>query len=140
MPFTVPIYPLDAARARRLDPLPSHVAADKSASTRGRVAEAVLFLVETYGARNGQELNDLYRKNQAGQGWPIVAFDSPRKRAGELAADDDLIITNPDDPRGTPAVYAVAEADLDDFLIEPAGGIGSEDWALESRGYYGEAS
>lgn len=137
MPFTQPILPFgDTARARRSDPLPSHVAADKSAATRGRVAVAVLHLVETYGARTGQELNDLYRANRADMGWPVVAFDSPRKRAGELAAAGDLVVTNPDDPRGTPAVYDVP-VDMSNFLQEPAG---SEDWLLEYRGYYGEAS
>lgn len=100
------IFPSDTARARRTDPLPSHVAADKSAETRGHVHEAVLALISEYGNLNGQQLNELYREVRIFRGWPVVAHESPRKRAAELVGTR-LVIVNEDDPRGTPRIYAI---------------------------------
>lgn len=102
------IWPDDTARARRSDPLPSHVAADKSASSRRIVRDAVLVLLRQEGQLDGSDLNALYAASRGWRGWPVVHFDSPRKRAGELAREGVLEVVNPDDPRGTPAVYRVA--------------------------------
>lgn len=96
----------DTARARRTDPLSSHVAADKSAATRGQVHEAVVALITDFGPMNGQQLNEQYRELRIFRGWPVVAFESPRKRAAELIGTR-LHVVNPLDPRGTPAIYAI---------------------------------
>ena len=106
---TTMIHPFDTARARLSDPLPSHIAADISQRTKKHVADAVLLIVMQEGELSGQEINDLYELRAARSGWPPVHIDSPRKRAGELAADGLLTITNPDDPRGTPAIYTISK-------------------------------
>lgn len=108
---TVPmIFPDDTARARRNDPLSSSVAADLSAKTRGRVHAAVLWMLDRYGPLTGNELNDHYRWLQYGMGWPLVAYDSPRKRAGELVGGG-VVIVNVEAlaKRGTPAVYGLPQ-------------------------------
>lgn len=107
---TQTIGPDDTARARRSDPLPSHVAADKSATSRRAVRDAVLFLLWLKGDRTGQELNDLYAGRAVQHGWPIVHFDSPRKRVAELVREGLVTVVNPDDPRGTPAVYRLVQS------------------------------
>lgn len=108
---TVPmIFPDDTARARRNDPLSSSVAADLSAKTRGRVHAAVLWMLDRYGPLTGNELNDHYRWRQRGMGWPVVAYDSPRKRAGELVGRG-VVVVNVEAlaKRGTPAVYGLPQ-------------------------------
>ena len=97
----------DTPRARRTDPLSSHVAADRSTTTRGRVHEAVIVLIRRFGPMNGHELNSHYQGLRVLFGWPVVAADSPRKRAAELVGSR-LVVVNPDDPRGTPHIYALA--------------------------------
>lgn len=98
------ILPDDTARARRSDPLSSHVAADRSAETRTAVERAVVWMLTGHDL-NGTELNDSYRELAVDRGWPMVHFDSPRKRAGELERRGVLRVLNEDDPRGTPAIY-----------------------------------
>ena len=95
----------DTARARRSDPLPSHVAADVSASTKQLVSERVFAIVATHGPLNGNEINDLYMLTASRNDWDNVHFDTPRKRAGDLAADGFLVITNEGCKRGTPHIY-----------------------------------
>lgn len=102
------ILPDDTARTRRTDPLSSHKAGDRSQTSRSRVRAAVLTLIGSYGPQTGNDLNDLYRQYRPHHGWPTVSYDSPRKRAGELARDRELVVTNADDPRGTPHLYALA--------------------------------
>lgn len=104
-----PIVFDDTARTRRTDPLSSHVGADKSQRTIEQVKAAVVALVRQEGELSGAELNDLYSLRAARNGWDDCAWDSPRKRAGELAKEGVLIVTNPDDPRGTPHIYRVKE-------------------------------
>jgi len=102
----------DTARTRRTDPLPSHVAGDTSQKTKQRVSDAVLVLLRQEEELDGQELNDMYELRAARSGWPKVHIDSPRKRAGDLVREGHLIVTNPDDPRGTPHRYRIrTEAD-----------------------------
>ena len=109
MPFTVPmVWPLSPA-VRTTDPLSSHRAADTASRTRTRVADAVLWLLDRYGPLTGQQINEKYRVRRIDQHWPRVAWDSPRKRSGEMAADGLLVILNPDDPRGTPHIYTLPE-------------------------------
>lgn len=109
MPFTVPMVLPGSASTRRTDPLPSHRAADTAARTRTRVADAVLWLLDRYGPLTGQQLNEKYRVRRVDQHWPRAAWDSPRKRSGEMAADGLLHITNQGDPRGTPHIYTLPE-------------------------------
>lgn len=101
----------DTARARRTDPNSSHVAADRSAQTRGQVHEAVVALIREHGPLNGRDLNVAYAEERFFAGWPMVAFDSPRKRAAELVGER-LTIMNPEaiEHRGTPAIYGIAHA------------------------------
>lgn len=99
----------DTARARLGDPLSSHVAADRSQRTVAEVKAAVIALIRQEGELSGAELNDLYSLRAARNGWNECAWDSPRKRAGELAKDGALAVTNPDDPRGTPHIYTLPE-------------------------------
>jgi hypothetical protein len=98
----------DSARTRRSDPLPSHVAGDKSQETVKRVADAVMTIVRREGAVGGTELNRLYRIAAEKGRYPLVHWDSPRKRAGELVKDGFLVITNEGDPRGVEHEYALA--------------------------------
>lgn len=94
-------------RARRTDPLSSHVAADVSGETRRIVADAVIWLLMSRGPQTGAELNHGYTTSRLIHGWPAAAFDSPRKRAGELAREGFIVVLNPDDPRGRAHVYAL---------------------------------
>lgn len=94
----------DTVRARRSDPPSSHVAADRSAQTRSAVEGAVIWMLRHLDL-TGAELNEDYRLLAADMGWPVVHFDSPRKRAGELVRKGVLRVLNEDDPRGTPAIY-----------------------------------
>jgi len=48
---------------------------------------AVLTLVLQEAELPGSEINDLYRARRDRHGWGTVAYDTPRKRAGELAED-----------------------------------------------------
>lgn len=97
----------DGPRARRSDPLQSHVAADKSQETITAVKAAVLLLVRQKGALDGAELNELYAARRDRNGWPMVHWDSPRKRAGDLHRDGQLKVLNADAPRGTAAEYTL---------------------------------
>lgn len=98
-------------RARRTDPTSSHVAADKSGSNLRAVADAVLWLIDHYGPMNGVDLNDRYMSMRRTLQWPVVAYESPRKRAGELVHDGLLVVLNPDDVRGVPHVYDLARVE-----------------------------
>jgi len=100
--FVPPILSLlgeDTPRAKRKGSRSSHAGADRSAGTRQRVLDAVYQIVKDCGPLNGNEINAVYLRRAGGEGWPAVHFDTPRKRAGELAADNILVITNPDDFR-----------------------------------------
>lgn len=77
----------DSARTRLTDPVTSHKAADQSAHGLSELRLHVLELVRQEGQAIGSELNDLYSLRAARNDWPRAAWDSPRKRAGELAAD-----------------------------------------------------
>lgn len=84
---TATILPDDTARARRSDPVYSHAAADRSQVNLQQTKRNVLWLVRNLGPITGQDLNAAYREAAAELGWPLVAFESPRKRSGELLAD-----------------------------------------------------
>lgn len=77
----------DVPRVRESDPLTSHRAGDVSQASLTKTKARVLTLVSIHQPVTGTELNDLYRLTAARLNWPSVAWDSPRKRAGEMAAD-----------------------------------------------------
>lgn len=54
----------------------------------------------------GTDINDLYSSLSLG---PRIHFDSPRKRAGELAADGLLAVVNPDAKRKTERIFTITE-------------------------------
>jgi len=81
----------DTARTRRADPPASHRAGDRSQRTIKRSSTAVLRLIFQEGELAGSDINRLYGLRCERNGWPFVAGDSPRKRAGELCADGFLV-------------------------------------------------
>ena len=85
--ITPAILPDDTPRARRTDPPTSQKAADKSQPTLHQVKLAVLQIVAELGNLTGTEINQAYQDQFVRRGWKRVSYDSPRKRAGELAAD-----------------------------------------------------
>lgn len=106
--FPPQILPDDSPRVRRADPITSHLAADRSQHSIPAVKDAVLSLLHEEGALPGSELNRLYQLRAERRGWPLpLHFDSPRKRAGELAVDGLVQILNGDAPRGTEREYAL---------------------------------
>jgi hypothetical protein len=74
----------DTARTRLTDRLTSHLAGNKSQVNMTAIEQAVLRLVAEHGNLVGTELNVHYSDNWLYRGWPRKAWDSPRKRAGEL--------------------------------------------------------
>ncbi|MDM4761921.1 hypothetical protein QT381_02740 [Galbitalea sp. SE-J8] len=101
----------DQARTRKSDPLTSHLAGDRSQSTVHDVRAAVLVILALdIPEATGSQLNELYREMRADRGWPEVHFDSPRKRAGELADDGYLDVLNEDAKRGHEHVYRLKES------------------------------
>lgn len=77
----------DAPRTRKSDPVASHQAGDVSQRTLQQTKARVLQVVHANPGITGTEVNDLYRLMGARKEWERVAYDTPRKRAGELAAD-----------------------------------------------------
>lgn len=77
----------DSARTRKGDPITSHVAGDNSQRNLHESKRRVLELVELHAPITGRELNDLYSLAASRLNWKRIHFDSPRRRAGELAKD-----------------------------------------------------
>ncbi|WP_193510443.1 hypothetical protein [Cryobacterium sp. BB736] len=75
----------DTARTRETDPVTSHIAADLSALTLNESRRNVLELIKTHGASTGSEVNHNYHDRIVAGDWPPIHWDSPRRRAGELA-------------------------------------------------------
>lgn len=100
-------FGVDTARAPRGGTIYEHLAADRSQDSLPLVKKAVLEIVQAHGKLVGSQINAYYRDLFQTNGWPPVHPDSPRKRAGELAAAGALAITNLDRPRGTEAEYAI---------------------------------
>lgn len=102
----------DSPRARRSDKATSHIAADASASTMKDTKRHVLELINMYGPMVGSEINRRYAGAAPTLGWRRVAWDTPRKRAGELADDGflDGSETRPADGNNLPeSVYRLTE-------------------------------
>ncbi len=97
----------DSPRTRKTDPATSHAAADRSQFTRQDSRLAVLRIVATAGPLAGSEINDLYHLATARNIAPQVAWDSPRKRAGELLDDGYLIVSGERPTRGNHSVERV---------------------------------
>ena len=79
------IFPDDSPRVRLSDPITSHMAADSSVKTLSTVRLNVLRLVRERGPLVGSELNAGYAESASLGRFERVGWDSPRKRAGELA-------------------------------------------------------
>ena len=77
----------DKARTRRSDPTTSHIAADISQANLAESKQRVLQIVKNHWPVTGVEVNELYATASRRHGWRRLAFDSPRKRLGELAED-----------------------------------------------------
>ena len=76
----------DWARTRATDPSTSHAAADQSQGGLSPLRLAVLRLIRNNPGVIGSEINDLFHLAVArGLISKGAAWDSPRKRAGELA-------------------------------------------------------
>jgi hypothetical protein len=84
----------DYARTRRTDPVTSHLAGDASQRSMYATKRAVLHLVMQEGEVVGSEINDLYRLRAVREGWGRIAYDTPRKRAGELCQDGYLEVVD----------------------------------------------
>lgn len=105
------ITPGDKARTRLSDPLTSHHAADVSQPTMRQTKVAVLELIRMQGWLSSSEVNDQYAFACARLGWKRLAWDSPRKRAGELVEDGYLdVVDERPGANGVPeSVYALTE-------------------------------
>ncbi len=66
-------------------PIQSHMAAERAVRTMHRTKVWVLRIVAKYDELPGSEINAIFRGFAPRDDWP--AFDTPRKRAGELAED-----------------------------------------------------
>lgn len=77
----------DSPRARKSDPITSHIAADVSSRHIHETKRRVLQIIDTHGALVGSEVNDLYAITSARLNWRRIGFDTPRKRAHELLKD-----------------------------------------------------
>lgn len=77
----------DTARTRKSDPPTSHVAGDNSQRNLHESKVRILTLVRLHAPVTGRELNELYEVSAARLNWKRIHFDSPRRRAGELARD-----------------------------------------------------
>jgi hypothetical protein len=86
------IKPDDTPRVRSSDPIESHEAADRSSFTITRLKSAVLELVRENPLAIGSELNEKYKDVPKDRAHPRAAWDSPRKRAGELAEHGYLLV------------------------------------------------
>lgn len=82
------IYGNDSPRAGKDHPVQSQMAADRSQPGLNEARRRILRLVAEFGPQiPGTRLNEEYPGYAARNGWKRLAYDSPRKRAGELAAD-----------------------------------------------------
>ena len=79
----------DIPRARQSDPLPSHEAADRTATTKTAVTEAVRSLLwdAGYSGLTDDELNAKYAEQRAFWGWPVVDVETPRRRRSDLTVE-----------------------------------------------------
>lgn len=101
----------DSPRTRKTDPVTSHAAADQSQRMMHDTKVHVLLVLSVHHELSGSDLNDMYRLATARHGWKKVAWDSPRKRAGELVKDGYLnIVGTREGTNGTlESVYALSE-------------------------------
>lgn len=77
----------DKPRTRRSDPLSSHRAGDVSQPSIPETKVRVMDLLLVHGWLSSSQINDNYQFAASRLGWKRVAYDSPRKRAGELVED-----------------------------------------------------
>lgn len=86
----LPIYTVfadDSPRARRSDPITSHIAADRTAADMSEMKQRILSLFYRLGPMTDSELNAAYIDQAQVHGWKTVRPDTPRKRRSDLARD-----------------------------------------------------
>jgi len=94
--------------ARATDNVMSHRASDRAQVNRRAVLDKVLYLVTTAGPLTGSEINEAYERLQRRDpSLPKVAWDTPRKRAGELARAEQIEYVV-DGVRGHEGIYRKA--------------------------------
>lgn len=74
-------------RARKTDKITSHIAADASQEHMKETKRNILRILKDHGSLVGTEINEQYQLYAARLGWRRPAWDTPRKRSGELALD-----------------------------------------------------
>lgn len=94
---------MSIAHARRADPAASKAAAKSASFSMPLVKRAVLDLLANNEALTGNTINEVYRS----EGYPKCAWDSPRKRAGELLRDGLLVDVSQGGAHE--AVYAITD-------------------------------
>ena len=106
--FDDPVGP----RTGRNHPEVSHQAGDRSQKNIHAVRNNILVLIRENPGINGAELNDLYRDTFKRRNWVRTAYDSPRKRAFEMAEPDSgLVLIQP--PRDGGRTFIISAAGLD---------------------------
>jgi hypothetical protein len=98
-------------RFRASDPAPSQIAANKAEKNLRITKVRVLELIHTQGWLSSSEVNDQYLFASARLDWTRLAYDSPRKRAGELVDEGYLrVVDERMGANGAPeSVYALTE-------------------------------
>ena len=81
----------DEPRVRATDPEPSHLAADRSQKHLSQSQSIVLSIFRARGNFTDSELDTHYELLCRSQGWPVVKFDTPRKRRSQLTARDLIV-------------------------------------------------
>lgn len=101
--------------ARESDPTTSHEAAEVAARSVRAIRVGVLEIVRDAGRASSSEINATYAARWRDRGWKHAAADSPRKRAGELAAGERglhylaVVGTAPGENGVREAVYALTD-------------------------------
>lgn len=91
MPPLFSLFGDDTARARRRDPITSHMAADTSSKHLSEMKQRILNLFIEHGDMTDSELNNLYVSQAQLGAWKQVRPDTPRKRRSDLTADGYLV-------------------------------------------------
>jgi hypothetical protein len=84
----------DTPRTRATDPVTSHIAADISGKKLRPAKLAVLYVFSLHRPMLGSELNDVYALATNREMVPMLALDSPRRRAFEMERDGYLVVSS----------------------------------------------
>ena len=82
----------DTSRARRSDPDTSHMAADTSAPQISKLQAIVLGMVAASElGLTDSEIDAQYASRVIAEGWPVVRYETPRRRRSDLAGMGSLV-------------------------------------------------